>query len=80
LLLARRKVVLLARLALLEGKRRKNTIFKHSPPTRIWVSSRRISMPPGDRPDLKAKGGTVAYAWFVWDRSHRGAAPTIGWF
>lgn len=71
-----KKVALLARLALLEGiKRRK--LFLTTPLARVWVSSRRISMPPGGT-DIPAKGGSVAYAWFVWDKAHTGPA-TVGW-
>jgi len=78
LLVARGKVAILARLALLEGIKRK-ALFKRQPPTRVWVSSRRMSMPPGGREDIEAKGGSIAYAWFVWEKGH-GGPPTVGWF
>lgn len=70
------KVCVLARLALLEGQKRREAWAKQ-PLARVWVSSRRISMPPGGT-DIKATGGTVAFAWFVWDHAHTGEA-TIGW-
>jgi hypothetical protein len=70
------KVALLARLALLEGIRRR-ALFASTPLARVWVSSRRISMPPGGI-EVEAKGGAIAYAWFVWDHQHRGA-PSLGW-
>lgn len=70
------KVCILARLALLEGQKRK-ALFKETPLARVWVSSRRASMPPGGS-DVKASGGAIAYAWFCWDHAHRGPA-TIGW-
>lgn len=70
------KVCILARLALLEGQKRKGT-WKRQPLARVWVSSRRISMPPGGS-GIKAAGGAVAFAWFVFDHAHQGA-PTIGW-
>lgn len=74
--LASRKVVLLARLALLEGIKRRH-LFQTWPLARVLVSSRRISMPPGGT-DIVAKGGSVAYAWFVFERGNAGP-PIIGW-
>jgi hypothetical protein len=76
LMLAAGKVALLARLALLEGMKRK-ALFARTPLARVWVSSRRVSMPPGGS-DVPAKGGAIAYAWFVWEQGHEGA-PTLGW-
>ena len=70
------KVCILARLALLEGTKRQ-ALFRETPLARVWVSSRRVSMPPGGT-DIKAAGGTIAYAWFVWQHGHVGPA-TIGW-
>lgn len=70
------KVCILARLALLEGIKRQK-LLRETPLARVWVSSRRVSMPPGGS-GIKASGGTVAYAWFVWDHSHSGP-PTVGW-
>lgn len=69
------KVAILARLALLGGQKR--TFFARTPLARVWVSSRRASMPPGGT-DVPATGGAIAYAWFVWEHGHVGA-PTIGW-
>ena len=74
---ARGKVAILARLALLEGAERQ-PFLRSTPLARVWVSSRRISMPPGDRPEIEAKGGTVAFAWFVWEHGRRGL-PTVDW-
>lgn len=76
LILAQSRVIVLARLAFLEGQRRKAK-FAQWPLARVWVSSRRISMPPGGT-DIKASGGTIAYAWFVFDHTHCGPA-TVGW-
>ena len=70
------KVAVLARLAFLEGMKRRK-MFHETPLARVWVSSRRMSMPPGGTA-IEAKGGAIAYAWFVWDHSHVGAA-TVGW-
>jgi hypothetical protein len=70
------KVCLLARLALLESVKRQS-MFRKTPLARVWVSSRRVSMPPGGT-NIKAKGGSIAYAWFIWEHGHKGP-PTIGW-
>ncbi len=70
------KVCILQRLSWLEGKARRQ-IFENTNLARVWVFSGRISMPPGGS-DQPAKGGSVAYSWFVWQRGHRGP-PTLGW-
>ena len=67
---AKCKLALLLRLAFLEGANRANTIFKTSPPSRVWVFSERITFYPSG---VKPKGsGTTAYAWFVWDKNAPG--------
>lgn len=48
LALANKKVVLLFPLTYLSGKSRYLEVFSHSPPTRIWVYSRRISLTRGE--------------------------------
>lgn len=70
------KVAILARLALLEGKAR-GAWFPTTPLARVWVHSRRVSMPPGDS-SAPASGGSVAFAWFIWEHGYSGA-PTVGW-
>lgn len=71
------KFALLLRLAFLEGANRARTIFLVNPPSRVWVFSERITFYPKGAP--RAGGGTTAYAWFVWDKSHIG--PTeLKWF
>lgn len=70
------KVAILARLALLEGQKRRSW-FQTLPLARVWVSSRRVSMPPGGT-DVPAKGGTIAYAWFIFEHGYSGA-PSLGW-
>ena len=71
------KVAIITRLAFLESQVRRDGLFREHPPARVWVCSKRPSMPPGGT-DVPAKGGSVAYAWFVWDRSYKGAT-TLGW-
>lgn len=73
---AKDRVCALLRLSFLEGQARR--VWHESKPlARVWVSSRRMSMPPGGS-DVPPVGGTIAYAWFVWELGHRGPAA-IGW-
>ncbi|NHN93907.1 hypothetical protein GVI59_18640 [Acetobacter sicerae] len=70
------RVCVLLRLAFLEGMRRYEW-FQSAPLARVWVFSRRVSMPPGGK-EIPAKSGSIAYAWFVFEKGHRGP-PQIGW-
>ena len=75
--LANKKFALLLRLAFLEGANRQRTIFKETPPSRVWVFSERITFYPAGA-EIKGSG-TTAYAWFVWDK----ASPPrteLNWF
>jgi hypothetical protein len=73
---AKRKFALLLGLAFLEGANRANTIFHRCPPSTVWVFCERITFYP--RVAKVAGGGTTAYAWFVWDKDHKG--PTeLAW-
>lgn len=76
---ARRKVAMLLRLSFLEGQMRAK-MFRSTPLARVHVFSWRISMPSGEalKRGAKPSGGSVAFAWFVWDHDHRGP-PTINW-
>jgi hypothetical protein len=69
------KVALLLRLQFLEGSKRQ-AFFMSSPLARVWVFSGRISCHRGG--DETLRGGMMAHAWFIWDKSHIGA-PSIGW-
>lgn len=71
------RVCVLLRLAFLEGIAR-GKWFPNTPLARVWVSSQRISMPPGDS-DIPAENGKVAHAWFVFEHGHN-SRPEIGWF
>lgn len=74
--LARKKVVLLLRLAFLEGQKRKTDLYDVRPPSRVWVSSRRITMYPGG---VRTGGSSnTAYAWYVWDQEESGETK-LGW-
>jgi hypothetical protein len=70
LLKSRRKFAMLLRLAFLEGANRQRTIFKDTPPARVWIFSERITFYPSG--SVQKGSGTTAYAWFVWDKDHKG--------
>lgn len=73
---ATKKYAFLLRLAFLEGVKRQDTIFNISPPSKVWIFSERITFYPKN---ANRKGsGTTAYAWFVWNKDHKGATE-IGW-
>ncbi|GEN14715.1 hypothetical protein NCH01_11460 [Neoasaia chiangmaiensis] len=69
------RVCMLLRLGFLESVKRRGW-FQATPLARVWVSSRRMSMPPGGS-DVKADGGAIPYAWYVWEHGYSGA-PTLG--
>lgn len=76
LTIASRKVIALARLAFLESESRAPW-FARVPLARVWVFPWRLSMPPGNVATT-AKGGKVAFAWFVFEHGHAGP-PTLCW-
>jgi len=69
-------ICLFARLAWLEGGKRHEKLWSKHPPSRIWVFAKRQTLWRGDE-DSPGKGGTLAFAWFVWQRGHTGTQ--IGW-
>lgn len=75
LLMARKKVCLLCKLAFLEGQKRR-LLFARSPLARVWVFSRRLQM--GRDGQTYKNGGMMAFAWYVWEHGYEGK-PTLGW-
>lgn len=70
-----RKVAVLCRVAFLEGKQRGAGI--HGRLSRVWVFSSRITLWHGDIPEDQRpewNRGAMAFAWFVYERDHRGAS------
>ena len=70
------KVAVITRVGFLCGQKRQK-LFATTPLSRIWFCSKRPSMPPGNS-EAPASGGSVDYAWLVWDHQHSGAV-TAGW-
>lgn len=71
------KVSLLCRLGWLEGKER-GVMFRDLPLARIWVFSGRLPMMHRVGYVGPKSTSTIAFAWFVFDKSHNGP-PTLGW-
>ena len=63
------------RIQFLESKKREQ-LFKQSPPSNIWVFSRRIRCQRGG--GVVEGGSTACYAWFVWKKGNKNL-PTLGW-
>lgn len=73
-----RKVALLCRLTWLEGSERHARLFNLGKLARVWVFSARQTLWYGDDQFPETDGGMTAYAWFIFERDHRGP-PTLGW-
>jgi hypothetical protein len=71
------KVAILARLAWLEGKSRRE-LFERSPLARVWVFSERVPIVRNGDEMMAGGGGMIAFAWFVWEHGFAGK-PTLGW-
>lgn len=70
------KVCLFLRLAFLEGSRRVDLWPRLA---RVHVFSKRVTLwRGGHEREGEASGGMMDFAWFVWEREHRGAT-TLGW-
>jgi hypothetical protein len=71
--LGARKVVVLCRVAFLEGQARRLGI--HQRLSRVWIFSKRITLWHGEmaEEDRPYSHGAMAFAWFVYEREHRGA-------
>jgi hypothetical protein len=73
----------LLRLNFLEAQCRM-ALWRDHPPSRIWISSRRLPMMHREGWNGRKASSNMTFAWFVWD--HRDGspryptAPTIGWF
>jgi len=73
--LADRKVAMFLRLNFLESQSRYK-MFQELPLEWVWVFSKRQTLHPKDV--TVTTGGTIAYAWFLWNKEYVGK-PKIGW-
>ena len=77
---ARKKIIFLLPLSYLHGKKRYDEIWtdKYFPLARIYVFTRYPLLGEPLREDGKHNTGMMVYAWFVWERKHKGE-PIIKW-
>ena len=78
--IAKKGIIMLARLQFLEGENRFENILQYNPPTDVYVYVDRIQC---WKDGLKPDGSSAqAYAWFVWDRTKSNeylVEPKIHW-
>lgn len=78
--IAKKGVIMLARLQFLEGEGRFEKILQYNPPTDVYVYVDRIQC---WKDGLKPEGSSAqAYAWFVWDREKNNdilVEPCVHW-
>ena len=70
------KVAMFLKLQFLEGKARRR-LFDTAPPARIYVSSGRINCYKNG--DSNCNDSALAYAWFIWEKGHKGNT-VVQWF
>lgn len=80
LTLTNRRVIMFAKIQLLEGDKRRK-MFDNSPLKYVYVFSKRVNpLRNGEATDENGKpwASTMCFAWFVWDLEHEGE-PIIRW-
>lgn len=75
-----KKFAFLLPLTYLQGQERFDKVYqdKKFPLARVWVFIRYPMLGDPLREDGKYRTGMQTYAWFIWDKQHRGP-PQIGW-
>lgn len=78
--LARHKIAFLLPLSYLHGVDRYETVYSDTkfPLKKVWVFTRYPMLGDPLRRDGKYRTGMMVYAWYIWDRKHKGDA-TVGW-
>ena len=69
------KVAIFAKLAFLEGQRRKE-MFMNTPLKRVYVYSKRVTLTRNG--EKQRSTGMIAFAWYVWEKGYSGN-PLIDW-
>lgn len=68
-------VAFLCRLQFITGIGRYNSIYKHTPPSKILIFPKRLMCDESYANTLDSKkqfGGMLEYAWYIWDKNHKG--------
>jgi len=71
-----RKAAMLLKITFLEGQKRRK-LFDVHPPKTVWVFSKRITCAKNGN-FSEVKDSAVCYAWFVWEKGHKGGA-VVDW-
>jgi hypothetical protein len=75
---ANQQIAMFLKLAFLEGARREKMFRDQDfPLSKVYVFSKRVRLDKNGIP-MGCKSGMIAFAWFVWDKEHKGSA-TIDW-
>lgn len=72
--IAKKYVIIFAKIQLLEGEKRRK-LFEHFPPHYIYVFSKRVNpLRNGEEFDENGKpwASTMCFAWFVWEKGYTG--------
>ncbi|MBR2922920.1 MAG: hypothetical protein IKC10_06350 [Alphaproteobacteria bacterium] len=72
------KVAMLLRLSFLEGATRYSDIYIKTPPTYVYIFSKRVTFMPETIKGNSGSGPT-AYAWFVWNKHIKSKSTKIKW-
>lgn len=74
------KFAFLLPLSYLHGKQRNDLIYSDEkyPLKKVWIFTRYPLLGESLRADGKTNTGMMVYAWFIWQKRHKGE-PTIGW-
>ena len=75
---SKNKVAMLLRLSFLEGSNRYSNIYTKTPPTYVYVFSKRVTFMPETIKGNSGSGPT-AYAWFIWDKHSKSKCSKIKW-
>lgn len=70
------KVAMFLKLTFLESARRYK-LFKETPLETVYVFSKRVNLYPFGKEKTK-NSGTIAFAWFVWNKKYQGE-PKLRW-
>lgn len=76
--IAKKGLLVLARLQFLEGKGRYDNILSKNPPSDVYIYVDRIKcFKNGDF--SQTESSAQAYAWFYWDKTHEGYTSQLHW-
>lgn len=76
--IAKKGVIMLARLQYLEGQGRYEKIFKNNPPSDVYIYVDRISCYKNGDTSIK-EASAQAYAWFYWNKDNNATTTNIHW-